>query len=148
MLKLSFSTKALVSSIPIILIHKLAPIHQPPHHHHWSSRTIADPCTIADLIHHPPHPLRSPAHLCRSCRYLPQPIALGFYANLITLFFLSSFFFFFFFFFFLQLFLRYEGQEFVSGAAKSLKWVPFLLDVFWQGRLEDMRGFIDCCIMP
>ena len=39
-----------------------------------------------------------------------------------------------------------EGQEFVSRAAKSLKWVPFLLDVFWQGRPEDMCGFIDYCI--
>ncbi|KAL0007306.1 hypothetical protein SO802_008808 [Lithocarpus litseifolius] len=41
-------------------------------HHCRSSRIIADP------IHHPPHPLRSPAHLCRSRRCLPQPIALVF----------------------------------------------------------------------
>ncbi|KAK7852091.1 hypothetical protein CFP56_040296, partial [Quercus suber] len=71
-LKLSSSTKALASPIPIILIHKLSLIHQSPHRRHRSSRTIADP------IHHPPHPLRSPAHLCRSRRCLPQPIALVF----------------------------------------------------------------------
>ena len=72
--------------------------------HHQSSRTIADPCTITDLIHHPPHPLRSPTHLCRSCRYLPQPIALGFCANLRYHSILSLFFFLFLFLF--QFFLQ------------------------------------------
>ena len=41
-LKLSSSTKALASPIPIILIHKLSPIHQPPQRRHRSSRTIAE----------------------------------------------------------------------------------------------------------
>ncbi|KAL4606631.1 hypothetical protein ACB092_09G117400 [Castanea dentata] len=40
-------------------------------HHCQSSRISADPCTIANPIHYPPHPLRSPAHLCRSRCCLP-----------------------------------------------------------------------------
>ena len=49
-LKLSSSTKALASPIPIILIHKLSLIHQPPHRCHWSS------CTIVEA--HAPSPTR------------------------------------------------------------------------------------------
>ena len=108
---------ALTDSTQTLILHKGFSFTD-SHHPHPQTRTDsstssppplklthhADPCTITDLIHHPPHPLRSPTHLCQSCRYLPQPIALGFYANLryhsiLSLFFFLFLFFFFFFFY-------------------------------------------------
>ena len=55
-LRLSSSTKALASPIPIILVYKLSLVHQPPHRRHRSSHTIAE--AHASSPTHAPSPTR------------------------------------------------------------------------------------------